>query len=133
MRTNRIVAYSIMLLLVLYLDPYSRGYTGGDVRYDPIRWQVLIGGVQAAFLVGVAILAWNARRSWARLLGSVEGTVFLVTNMIYLLRDGAMRLTMGYAEPAWPLLVGLVLRAILLSELWRRSEAAEAHASRPTG
>ena len=86
---NRFEATSIMLLLLLLLlDPYSFGASGGDAGLDLHRAQWITGGVEAALLAAILV---TIRSRWWRaglVLAMVELSIFVVANATYIARDG---------------------------------------------
>jgi hypothetical protein len=115
--TIRLMTLLAIAIVALVLDPYTFGGVGGDEWYPSIAWQRLVGGVQLLLLAGaMLIVAMSRYRYLQRLLG-VEATIFLAFNIALLLRDGTLRLVVGYsAAPLLLLLLiaGVIVRAALI-------------------
>lgn len=116
-RTLRALRIVLVIVLVglMALDPYSYGSVGGDRHLFAFHgWQVI---ATLALLILLASAAVQRSRGVAARLFAVELGLFLVTNLVYVLRDGIQtRSVVGnqsYYLPGMLVLAGIVIRLVL--------------------
>jgi hypothetical protein len=128
-----------VLLLLLYLDPYSHGFVGGDTsaifdagmsrRLPNHPWQQWATGALVVLLLAALLACYKVRRLLMPLL-LLEVATFLTLNLIYIARDGFWtRAEIGYASalPAAVASLGMICRISLLlfAVRWSRGRHRE--------
>jgi hypothetical protein len=98
MRKIVLASCVVCSLVLLAMDPYSRGGTGGDVFGRHYAWQLVVA-IMSALLLASALVSIS-RKAWRYTHGCllIETAVFLMTNAIYAARDGWARLSTGFAS-----------------------------------
>lgn len=131
-KTRQRVGVAATMVLVatisyfLWSDPYSHGYIGGEyavftrdfTQLRPHPWQIGASVVLTIFMGCGLVQVFRSRPKSAMFLFAAEGVLFLVLNLLYVVRDGLqVRATsgdQGDALAAEVTLTGMVLRVILL-------------------
>jgi hypothetical protein len=123
----------LILIVFLWADPYTHGQIGGgyvvfdrDFHRVPLfRWQI---GASILLALLLAFGLTSMLRNWPRVARFTFGTeagLFIVINVTYVLRDGALtRATIGDERSTWPAIVtlgGLLGRFVILFLAMRRS------------
>lgn len=111
----------LFLALLLALDPYSFGFSGGDVGFDRRAWQVAATLLSVVALLGVLATIRQRRIQLAGRIAVLELFAFLALNVAYVARDGvATRALRGYGSSPLPLLAlvfGTAIRLALVAKL----------------
>lgn len=125
-----LLALVIVLALLIYLDPYMKGRSGGDLQFVAYPWQRLAGHSLLTLLATGWALVAASRAAWAYYVLATEAVLFVTLNCYLIARDGLARLSSGYVtghDLVLILVAGALLRwmALLqLKSLVRRSRLA---------
>lgn len=117
-------ALFVAALVAGLLDPYSVGDEGGEFGLRSHSWQVAATALQTVLLAVAAYLSNSGARSRALTVATIEGTLFILLNVVYLLRDGTTRLAAGYTADTTVVLalaIGLVARGAAIGLLMRKA------------
>lgn len=125
--TNRhkhtVMALITVALLSLLLDPYSFGDAGGELSIRSNAWQMMTAAVQVSLLVVAARLVWLRAYPKALKVALAESLLFLVLNVLFVLRDSASRFSSGYSADTtivFVFVLGFAARCLSLAILqWR--------------
>lgn len=109
----RILLVGLAFMAILnFFDPYSFGQVGGDLLGEPYPWQ-RIGLVLSLLLLGTtAFEIVRARLKEAKSFFLGEIGIFVLLNVIYVVRDGSDRFSFGFSSA--PDLLFLVLGGVLI-------------------
>jgi len=128
MRERLTVSLSIVALVLLLLDEYSRGgfvdrpLTLGASRV--VAWQIMASATMAILLARIAQLAARQELLGARRAAWIESVIFLCFNLVLFARDGSARFVdWGYvfnAHRAQLVGAGLLTRFLLIALLYIR-------------
>jgi hypothetical protein len=127
----------LISMIMLWWDPYTHGQVGGEYAiftrdFDRVpihRWQIIVSAFQILMLT--AAFVQFCRGSDRDAFGAVcmEIGLFLLTNAVYILRDGlTTRATIGdegMTDPAVVTLVGFVCRIAIIVVLRQCREPSD--------
>ncbi len=114
----------VVAVLVGLFDPYTFGDEGGELGFHSHTWQVSAAVLQALLLVVASHAACSAAHRRAQIVGVTEGVVFLLLNVLYILRDGATRFAAGYTADTTVIVavaIGLATRCAAIGLLFSRA------------
>lgn len=117
-------------LVLLYLDPYSQGFRGGDLYVIVHPWQRTAVGCEAVLLVVGLMAAILGRPRVTVKIVVIEAAVFVALNVAWIIRDGTTRFLIGYEnsiQTAYFTAAGLFLRALILVWLTRLTRVSLPH------
>jgi hypothetical protein len=126
-------ALIMVVLIGVFVDPYTLNLNASDLRIPGPWWQMLLGLADLSLLAASLRMAWRRRYSASLALLGSETLWAIGSALILVNRDGMGRFVRGFgAEPYLAeYLIVMGLRVVAMACLWQAARRAASIAADP--
>ena len=126
----RVSLWGVLGIVVLAVDRYSYGQASGDAFLQAYEWQIVVAGCEVVLLIAVLMAYAGQRRMVSLVVLVTEVLLFVLSNIVFLVRDGLWRFVSGIEDRPVGLVVvllGLVVRVQLFRGILTRRRGGLSH------